>query len=848
VCLTIAVIVALGSGSAGQQPAAPQTGAPRQRWPQRPGVFRPIVLETPPVAPAAIALQAQPDAAAFVPNEVLVQFEPDVSDEARAAARLAASAVLVSTLRPDRRLERLTTSLSVTDAVAILEAVPQVEFAEPNWIYHREAAANDPFFLDGSLWGTYGDASAPANPFGSQAAELWAQGFTGSDDVYVAVIDEGIDVSHPDLVPNIWTNPFDPVDGSDNDGNGYTDDVHGWDFLNNDRSVYDGSPTQLEVDSHGTHIAGTIGARGGNGIGVAGVSWNVKIISGKFLDTSSSGSNAHAIEAIDYLIDLKNRHGLNIVAANNSWGGEFFSQPLYEAIVRAAEAGILVVAAAGNEGRDNDSAPHYPSNYSTLSAVGYEGVIAVAALTRSGERSSFSNYGATTVDIGAPGSDIVSTLPHGGGADYGSSDGTSMATPHVTGAVALYKAMHPNASASQIRNAILSQGAPTQSMAGITATGRRLDVSTFNRFNLTVDGPSLSEGHSGTTNAVFTVTLSEPNATGVSVDYATSDVTAFSGAVTGAGVSIPSAGRASPYPSSVVVPAGAGVVTRVQVILSGFTHAFTDEVDVLLVGPGGQTCVLMADVDGNASNVSLSFDDGGSLLVNASASGTYRPTNNGAAFLSPAPGGPYGSSLSVFNGSPAAGTWRLFVLDDTSGDSGSLREWSLVLTTSTPDYVRTTGTLTFPPNATMQTVSVPVVGDTAFEPTETFKVVLGDAVGANVTDGEAIATIRNDDFTDLSVIGLFIKAIHIVELRAAVNDVRAAKGLAPYSFMDPLLTPQSTTVRAIHIVELRAALAQAYAVAGVSPPTYTDETITPGVTTIKAAHITEIRSALLNLP
>jgi hypothetical protein len=171
-----------------------------------------------------------------------------------------------------------------------------------------------------------------------------------------------------------------------------------------------------------------------------------------------------------------------------------------------------------------------------------------------------------------------------------------------------------------------------------------------------------------------------------------------------------------------------------------------------------------------------------------------------------------------------------------------------VLTTSTPDYVRTTGTLTFPPNATMQTVSVPVVGDTAFEPTETFKLVLGDAVGANVIEGEAIATIRNDDFTDLSVNGLFIKAIHIVELRAAVNEVRAAKGLAPYSFMDPLLTPQSTTVRAIHIVELRAALAQAYAVAGVSPPTYTDETITPGVTTIKAAHVTEIRSALLNLP
>jgi subtilisin family serine protease len=845
VCLTIAVIVALGSGSAGQQPGTPQTGAPRQRWPQRPGVFRPIVVEAPPAARVTVEPQAQPDAPAFVPNEVLVQFEPEATDADRAAARTAARAALAATLRPDRRLERLTTSLSVGEAAAILQALPQVEFAEPNWIYYREATANDPYFLDGSLWGTYGDASTPANPFGSQAAELWAQGFTGADDVYVAVIDEGIDVGHPDLAPNIWTNPFDPIDGSDNDGNGYVDDVHGWDFLNNDSSVYDGSPSQPDVDSHGTHVAGTIGARGGNGIGVAGVSWNVKIISGKFLDVDGSGDSFHAAAVLDYLVDLKTRHGLNIVAANSSWGGEFASQTLYEAIVRAAAAGILIVAAAGNEGRDNDTVPHYPSHYSTLSAAGYEAVIAVASITREGQRSEFSNYGQSSVDIGAPGSEILSTLP---GSDYAYFDGTSMATPHVTGAVALYKAIHPNASPSQIRSAILSQGAPTESLAGITSTGRRLDVSAFNRFNLSVDGPSIAEGNSGTTNAIFTVSLSEPKATTVSVDYATADVTAFSGTVTGSAISIQSVGRAAPYPSSVVVPVGTGVVTKIQVVLSGLTHMFTDEVDVLLVGPGGQKCVLMADVSGNASNVTLTFDDAGTPLQDASTSGTYRPTNNGAVFSSPAPGGPYGSSLSVFNGTPAAGTWSLFVMDDAAGDGGSIDSWSLLLTTSTPDYIRTTGTLTFLPNATTQTVSVPVVGDTAFEPAETFKLVLGDAVGANIVDAEAIATIRNDDFTDLSLTGLLIKAIHIAELRAAIDEARAAKGLPAYSFTDPLLTAQSTVVRAIHIVELRAALAEAYAVSGASPPAYTDQTITPGVTTIKAAHITEVRAALLGLP
>ncbi len=419
------------------------------------------------------------------PGELVVGYRQGSTPEQKAKARGRASAIAEERVvreGPDKgEVERvkLPRGKHRDTAIAELESDPAVAYAEPNWVYTKAATSNDPYYTNGSLWGMYGDATLPANAYGSQAGDAWGRPTTanvGSKSVVVGVIDEGIQVDHQDLVDNKWTNLRDPVDGTDNDANGYVDDTNGWDFVNNDRTVYDGG-RKGNQDTHGTHVAGTIGAKGGNGRGVAGVNWDVTFISTKFLGRSG-GTLANAVKAVDYLTDLKSRHGLNVVATNNSWGGGGYSQTLYDAIERANRANILFIAAAGNGGSDgvgdnNDATPHYPSSYTNAN------VIAVASITSNGDRSGFSNYGATSVDLGAPGSGIFSTLPNN---SYGSYSGTSMATPHVTGGAALYAASHTGATAAtaaQIKTAILGASAPTASLKGITVTGGRLDVSGF---------------------------------------------------------------------------------------------------------------------------------------------------------------------------------------------------------------------------------------------------------------------------------------------------------------------------------------------------------------------------------
>lgn len=420
----------------------------------------------------------------YVPGEVLVKFKSGASAGSRSrfeALALIGGEVLENITTPAMEAARrgdtgdlllVASALETMDAINILKNHPEVEYAEPNWIYTHFATSNDPYYTNGSLWGMYGDATSPANQYGSQAGEAWAAGNIGSNTVWIGIIDEGYMYTHEDLSGNVGTNPGEIAgNGVDDDGNGYVDDVYGWDFNGNNNTVFDGTS-----DDHGTHVAGTIGAVGGNNKGVVGVVWNVKLMNAKFLG-SSGGTTANAIKAVDYFTDLKQRHGINLVATNNSWGGGGYSQGLYDAIERANQAGILFIAAAGNSTNDNDANPSYPASYSNSN------IIAVASIDSNGALSSFSNWGATSVDLGAPGRGIWSTVPKSSRgrivSGYASYSGTSMATPHVTGGAALYAASHPGASASQIKNAILNSTVPTSSLSGKTVTGGRLNVSGF---------------------------------------------------------------------------------------------------------------------------------------------------------------------------------------------------------------------------------------------------------------------------------------------------------------------------------------------------------------------------------
>ncbi|MBI2822046.1 MAG: M36 family metallopeptidase, partial [Acidobacteria bacterium] len=321
-------------------------------------------------------------------------------------------------------------------------------------------------------------------------------------------------------------------------------------------------------------------------------------------------------------------------------------------------------------------------------------------------------------------------------------------------------------------------------------------------------------------------------------------------------VSIPSAGAASPYPATITVPPGVGPVINMTVKLNQFSHTWPADVDVLLVGPGGQGVVLLSDAGGSTpvTNVDFTFNDSGPLLTGGTlTSGTYKPTNisSGAAdsYPSPAPTGPYGSALSVFNGTDPAGTWKLFVVDDTSGDAGSFSGgWSIGNTTGT-DYTPASGTLTFSGGTTSQNLNVSVVGDTAVEVAERFVVNLSNAGNASVADAQAMGTILNDDgltFSDDPIVprSTLIKAAHILQLRSRIDLVRQAKGLAPFAWSYALLTPGKSVIRAPHIVELRTALGQVYAAEDRSQPTYTDPALNSG-SRIRAVHISELRAAVI---
>ena len=348
---------------------------------------------------------------------------------------------------------------SIEEIVEELNTSSIVEYAEPDHFYQIQLTPNDPSYS--LLWGlhntgqTGGTADADID-----APEAWDI-TTGDSDVVVAVCDTGIDYTHPDLLANRWINPGEVVNGFDDDGNGYIDDIYGIDAYNGDSDPWDDH-------SHGTHVSGTIGAHGNNGTGVVGVNWNVKIMALKMCSGGGSCSSSAAVTTLNYAIMMKQTKGINIILTSNSWGGGSYNQALKDAIEASGDAGMLFVAAAGNGyGNNNDTYPHYPSSYDSPN------IIAVASTNHNDGLATHSNYGPTSVDLAAPGESIYSTVPVG---SYGYKTGTSMATPHVSGAAALVKAVNPGLDWSGLKACILDNVDPLSSLVGRVLTEGRLNA------------------------------------------------------------------------------------------------------------------------------------------------------------------------------------------------------------------------------------------------------------------------------------------------------------------------------------------------------------------------------------
>lgn len=327
-----------------------------------------------------------------------------------------------------------------------------VQLAEPNFVYRINRVPNDPEI--GKLWGLINRGQADSkNKLGVFGVDIGAEAAwdveTGKEDLLVAVIDTGLDYNHNDLKENSWSNlaELNGKAGVDDDGNGFIDDIHGYDFANNDADPFDDH-------GHGSHCSGTIGAKGNDGAGIVGVAWNVKIMGVKFLGGDGSGSLEAAVQSIKYATKM----GAKIMS--NSWGGGGYSEILKEAIQEANDHGIVFTAAAGNHSGNNDDSPSYPASYNLPN------VISVAAIDNTGSLANFSCYGKKTVHVAAPGVNVYSSTPGG----YESWSGTSMATPHVTGVAALLLSHEPNLTPEEVRTRLVRTSKPMATLKGKTAS------------------------------------------------------------------------------------------------------------------------------------------------------------------------------------------------------------------------------------------------------------------------------------------------------------------------------------------------------------------------------------------
>lgn len=331
-----------------------------------------------------------------------------------------------------------------------------VAFAEPDYQVHISAIPNDPAYENGMLWGLNHFEQNGTAGAGIDAENAW-QSHTSAEAIIVAVIDTGIRSTHEDLAANMWRNPGEIQNGRDDDGNGIVDDIHGI-------NAVDGTGNSEDDNGHGTHIAGTIGAVGNNGKGVVGVCWRVELMACKALNAEGAGATSDTIEAIQYALSK----GAKVI--NASWGGPSYSVALQHAISKARLSGAIVIAAAGNERLNNDVYPTYPANYPL------DNVVSVAGSNRSDVLDlNYSNYGASTVDLAAPGTAIYSTW-HTSNTAYKTVSGTSMAAPHVAGAIALYWGAHPGEPYRSVIAKVLGAVDKSQNFVGKCVTEGRLSV------------------------------------------------------------------------------------------------------------------------------------------------------------------------------------------------------------------------------------------------------------------------------------------------------------------------------------------------------------------------------------
>ncbi len=386
----------------------------------------------------------------YDPHAVLVQFKDNATQRSMEQSWNTVQAETVDEVGLTDGLVKIDISdsrMDIATTIGLLERMPNVEFAEPDYVVQpTETVPNDTRYTE--LWGLSSN----------NAPSAW-DAFTGDPNFIVAMIDSGMDYTHPDLAGNLWTNPGEIAgNGIDDDHNGYIDDIHGWDF-------YDSDNDPMDATNHGTHTAGIVGATGNNSTGVVGMNWHCKIMPLRFLG-ANGGYTSDAVKAINYAV----AKGVKI--SNHSWGTGGYSTALYNAINAARTKGHLLIAAAGNGGTDqvgdsNDTVPFYPASFAL------DNIISVAAVSSTDAKASFSNYGATSVDLGAPGVSILSTLPN---SSYGYASGTSMASPYVAGTAALLWGANPTWTYLEVKTRILETAREVPSLSGVTTTGAILDA------------------------------------------------------------------------------------------------------------------------------------------------------------------------------------------------------------------------------------------------------------------------------------------------------------------------------------------------------------------------------------